>query len=42
MRRLQAEDAARRTTGPDVKIVTVDHAAERLRERITIERGHLS
>ncbi len=37
MRRLQAEDAARRPIEPVVEIVTVDLAAERLRERITIE-----
>jgi len=41
MRRLQAEDAARRPIEPVVEIVTVDQAAERLRERITIE-GALS
>jgi integrase len=42
MRRLQAEDAARRPIEPVVEIVTVDEAAERLRERITIEGARLS
>src|SRR4051794_25898872 len=42
MRRLQTEDAARRPIEPVVEIVTVDQAAERLRERITIEGARLS
>jgi hypothetical protein len=39
MRRLQAEDAARRPSKP---IVTVDQAVECSRERITIEGARLS
>src|SRR3954453_21072030 len=42
MRRLQTEDAARRPIEPVVEIVSVDQAAERLRERITIEGARLS
>jgi len=42
MRRLQADDAARRPIEPTVEIVTVDQAAERLRERIAIEGARLS
>ena len=42
MRRLQADDAARRPIEPTVEIVTVDQAAERLRQRITIEGARLS
>src|SRR3954452_2926296 len=42
MRRLQAEDAARRPIEAIAEIVTVDQAAERLRERITIEGARLS
>ena len=41
-RRLQAEEAARRPIEPVVEIVTVDQAAERLRERIAIEGARLS
>src|SRR4051794_21729747 len=42
MRRLQAEHAARRPIEPVVESVTVDQAAERLRERIAIEGARLS
>jgi integrase len=42
MRRLQADDAARRPIEPTVEIVTVDRAAERLRKRIAIEGARLS
>jgi integrase len=42
MRRLQAEDAARRPVEPILELVTVDQAAERLRERIAIEGARLS
>jgi hypothetical protein len=42
MRRVQAEEAARRPVEPVVEIITVDQAAERLRERITIEAARLS
>jgi integrase len=41
-RRIQAEKAARRPVEPVVEIVTVDQAAERLRERIAIEGARLS
>jgi len=41
-RRIQAEEAARKPVEPTVEIVTVDQAAERLRERIAIEGARLS
>lgn len=41
-RRIQAEEATRRPVEPVVEIVTVDQAAERLRERIAIEGARLS
>jgi len=41
-RRIQAEEAKRRPVEPVVEIVTVDQAAERLRERIAIEGARLS
>jgi hypothetical protein len=42
MRRVQAEDAARRPVEPIVELVTIDQAAERSRERIAIEGARLS
>ena len=41
-RRIQAEEAARKPVEPVVEIVTVDQAADRLRERIAIEGARLS
>jgi hypothetical protein len=41
-RRIQAEEAARRPVDPVVEIVTVDQAADRLRQRIAIEGARLS
>ena len=41
-RRIQAEEATRKPVEPVVEIVTVDQAAERLRERIAIEGARLS
>jgi hypothetical protein len=41
VRCLQAEEASRRPVEPVVEIVTVDPAAERRRERITIEGARL-
>jgi hypothetical protein len=41
-RRIQAEEASRKPVTPVVETVTVDQAADRLRERITIEGARLS
>ena len=41
-RRIQAEEASRKPVDPVVEIVTVDQAADRLRERIAIEGARLS
>ena len=41
-RRVQAEEAARKPVDPVVEIVTVDQAADRLRERIAIEGARMS
>ena len=41
-RRIQAEEASRKLVDPVVEIVTVDQAADRLRERIAIEGARLS
>ena len=41
-RRIQSEEASRKLVDPVVEIVTVDQAADRLRERIAIEGARLS
>jgi integrase len=41
-RRIQAEEATRKPVDPVVEILTVDQAADRLRERVAIEGARLS